>query len=93
MFVSTEGWGAGIGNKFESGEKKYHISDAEPDRPCFVALIPLRKHFVRLPPGRLKKGHHILWSFLLDMQLHFSYVQHNQKGVLIIHSLLVNLHH
>ena len=40
-----------------------------------------------------KKGHHILRSFLLDMELPFSYVQHNQKRVLIIHSLSVNLHH
>ena len=37
-----------------------------------VALIPLRKLPVNLSSGCLKKAPHIFWSFLLDIQLHFS---------------------
>ncbi len=48
-----------------------------------VALIPLRKLFVRLSPGRLRKAHPILWFSLLDIQLRFSYIQLTLKRVLI----------
>jgi len=53
-----------------------------------MALLPLRKLFVRQSPGRLRKAHPILWFFLLvvfllDIQLRFSYIQLTLKRALI----------